>query len=130
MMFAIDSHKIIDTDVPVIAYEYDVLLEYDEPILYVGRNVHGTRIIGSSVDEDVTSGISRHFAIAISECDYSRYYRGEVSYRELMNVADIIYVIDKRWDNGTKRTIAALDINDVPEDYLPSKDTFHPRLQN
>lgn len=121
-MFEILSSK-IETDEMEIVSEYDVLLFDQQPILFVGKNKDGRRIIGSSVDEDYSKSLERYFHIIVSDSDYDDFRAQKNTYRDLLAKSEPIYVIDyykKRIE------IYLIKFADIPEGYIPTEQSFCP----
>jgi hypothetical protein len=127
-MFKIsDTHR-IETDLPIISENYQIL-HFDEiPILFTGMNRFGNRIIGSSVDEDYTVGFERYFHIILDAADYTAFLRRRKSYRSLLQEAKPIFVLDMLFEEGSKTpTIYQLTFEEIPDDYKPLQDSYCPQ---
>ena len=126
MMFAIDEGKRTDKDVCKIVSKREVIFaDGMEEILWAGRNKYGNWVLAVSVDEDRESKIDRHFAVHVLDWMYNAFRRGEYTYRHFMQGMNQVYVVDTRWDTD-EETVYELRFNEIPEDYLPSKDSFCP----
>jgi hypothetical protein len=66
-MFQINKTRIFDSDIPVIADNYEVLHFDEYPILFIGTNNYGNKIIGSLLCEDEDTDIFRFLQIQVSD---------------------------------------------------------------
>ena len=126
-MFSIDESRRVETDVHKIVSDHDDILWHDGPILWVGKNKYGNWVLAVSVDEDYEKKIERHFALHILDWMYKAYKKGEYTYRHFMQCMNQVYTIDVSWETG-EEIVYELRFNDIPEDYLPTKDSFHPDI--
>ncbi len=125
-MFLIEENIVVNTDVPLIASNYRILLgDEDIPILFTGTNRYATRIIGSSVDENYKEGVERYFHVLVDKTEYLLFQSRKVTYYELLKRANPIWVVDKLIKEGTHR-IAQLSFADIPNGYMPAQDTLCP----
>lgn len=123
-MFSVLSKQLIDSDLPLIVNDERVLLSEDGlPILFIGSNRFGSRIIGSSVDEDYKKGFERYFHTIINDEEYVQYFSRKITLRELYEAARPLYVIDK-YKSETK--VYHTSFNTLPDEYKPSPKTYCP----
>ena len=120
-----DKLKQIHTDLPIITGNYQVLHFDDEPILFTGTNIYGNRIIGSLLDEDDEAGVSRYFYVIVDSRLYTDFRKCKVSYLQILKNSKPIYVIERSFD-AKKTDIYFLSFDEVPEDYLPTEESFCP----
>lgn len=114
-----------ETDLPIIATDYQDVLFDEIPVLFFGVNSQGNRIIGSSLDEDYRQGFERYLHIVVSDEDFDLYIERNVSYRTLINRAATVYVIDK-YVQTDECKIYEMTVSEIPESHLPTTDTFYP----
>lgn len=128
-MFHIDINRKIYSDFPVIVSNYKELLFDDEPILFSGTNKLGNCVIGSLVDEDYENNFHRYFHVIVDTSTYYSFINQKISYRDILNQAGSIYVIDKFYNDSIK-DVFILNFNEIPVDYLPLENTFCPVIEN
>ncbi|QWR78418.1 hypothetical protein [Candidatus Magnetomonas plexicatena] len=126
MMFEINQNKLTRTDLHKIVSNYEVLIYYDMPILFTGTNAYGNIIIGSSVDEDYENKIERVFHVIVDSVVYSDYLSQKTTYREILEKAESFFVIDRVFDESEEK-VYSVDINEIPEEYLPTDESFCPK---
>lgn len=127
-MFDVDKRRLFPYTSPLIADGFRALLldDDDTPLVFVGTNEDGDRIIGSSVEEDHKKGIERFFHAVVSEDDYSAYFGRKKSLRQIYESASPLFVIDKNAKKGT-HTIYHYKFSEIPENYRPSDKALIPQ---
>lgn len=126
-MFPINSQKAIDTRLPVIVADYQVLACYDKPLLYSGRNEYGLIVVGSPADLDDSGRVARHFCVLLTQSTYTSFLNGSMSYREVIMAAVPVFVVDRSYD-GTTMNVYAVSADEIPEDYLPGDFYLSPSI--
>lgn len=127
-MFNIDESKRVETDIPLITSDYRNLL-YDEiPVLFIGSNATGQKIVGSSVDEDYHVGFERYMHVVLTDEDFERYITRAITYRALLEQSDYVFIVNK-FVRGDEPIIYRIKFSEVPEDHRPTSDTFIPLLK-
>lgn len=124
-MFPVSKNRLFPYSSPLITDNYRELLFDDVPILFVGTNEAGYHIIGSLADENRKKGRERYFHIVVDESDYSDYFGRKVSYRQLLDKAAPVYVVDK-FLKTDEQFIYHYKADEIPDDYKPLSDSFIP----
>jgi hypothetical protein len=124
-MFPITSDKIKCRRLPIITGNYHVVLFDDVPILFTGTNSFGGYIIGSSIDEDYEQCKEWYLHIVVTKEEFLNYTQGKVTYRNLLERSDNIYVLEKQTDTE-KQVIYEIELSDIPEDYRPLDSSYYP----
>jgi hypothetical protein len=127
-MFEIQPKYIVDTDIPIIVDNY-LLIHFDEvPILYTGTNEYGDRIIGSLCAESEDGETFRYFQTIIKNIDFVKFKKNKISYRQLIETAKRIFVIDKDV-NEKIINIYNTPIAEIPQDCMPLASVFCPHSE-
>ena len=124
-MFDVSDNRLFNYEFPLIADNFRALLFNELPILFTGVNSLGDFIIGSSVDEDYEAGFERYFHIVVTEGDYSNYFGRKITYRQLLDQAKPVYVIDKYYEPEVSK-IYHYSFDEIPSEYKPAIDSFCP----
>lgn len=124
-MFPIASDKRKHKRLPIITGNYHVVLFDEVPILFTGTNDYGGHIVGSSIDEDYEQEKEWYFHIVVTKEEFLNYTQGRVTYRDLLEQSDNIYVIEKDTAIG-KQIVYELGLSDIPEDYRPLDSSYYP----
>lgn len=122
-MFDISLDHKTTSDLPVITGNYEIL-HYDEyPILFTGTNKYGNKLLGSLSYEDDENDLFRYFIIILDNKEFSDFYNGKSSYRDLILSSKDIFIVDKDInDKIVNRFFIPLD--SIPTDYLPHESSF------
>ncbi|MBI1836453.1 MAG: hypothetical protein HYR91_04220 [Flavobacteriia bacterium] len=125
MNFDLDLYfdKKIDDKLILIFDEYFELIPDDDPILYTGKSIYGNRILGSIIEDIYDEKILRYFHILVSDINYQKLIRNQISLRELYLSSSRIYIVDFTYSMKPFK-IYNLDKNSVPENWLPLEDSF------
>ena len=124
-MFNIDAQYSIKSDLPIITDSYEVL-HFDEfPILFEGKNLQGSRVVGSLICDD-EAGLFHYFHAIIEDKNYIDFKNQWVSYLNLLKNADSIFVLGKDI-NGMLKNTYQLPFNKIPKDYLPLPTAYCPK---
>jgi hypothetical protein len=124
-MFEIQNHYKVSSSLPIIVSNYKVLHFDEYPILFSGTNKFGNKLVGSFSYEDYDNDTFRYFVLVVDDEQYSRFFQGHASYRELMDTSNDIFVVDKDIND---KVVAAFQIStkSIPSDYLPEYSSFIP----
>lgn len=124
-MFKLPKNNQIQTDIPQIKSNYTILHFDEEPILYVGKNKYGGYVLGSAIDEDIVRKIEWNFRTLISAKCYLDFINKKISYLEILKNSSDIFMLEKAFDKSFTNTFS-VSFKDIPEDYLPSDDSYCP----
>lgn len=111
-------------NIVLIHSDYEVLAFHDFPILFSGKSIHGSRIIGSFVEHLENEDVYLH-SLA-DEKTYSKFENQIITYRELLKEAELIFNV--RVNAAEEVKIYWINYEDIPQDYLPSEDAKCPAL--
>ena len=106
----------------IITDNYQVLLHYDEDILFCGNNDSGESIIGSILLEDYDNKYYRHVYSIIEPHTLHLFKRGEITYLDILKYAKRMYLVKTLYSGEQIITGAIFD--DIPKDCLPTEDSF------
>ncbi len=126
-MFDVNLENSINSDLPVITDNYQILHFDEYPILFTGTNKYGNKLLGSFSSEDEEKDLFRYFVIILDDRQFSDFFNKLISYRELILGANEVFIIDRDInDNVVKKYLVPL--KDVPKDYLPLSSSFIPDI--
>lgn len=124
-MFEISNQNKINSALPVITDNYNIL-HFDEfPILFSGTNCYGNKLIGSFSYEDYDNDFFRYIVIIVNDKQYSDFFNKRVSYIQLLNDCQEIFVIDRDINDKILLTYH-MALSDIPVDYLPLENSYIP----
>ncbi|WP_437538180.1 hypothetical protein WME79_19765 [Sorangium sp. So ce726] len=129
-MFALDRKLLLQAalDLALISDEYEVLHFDEVPILFTGVNRYQSRIIGSSVEEDVDARVERFFHVIVPVDTYSLFMHRKISYRNIILNAGRVFVIDRAFDQS-RCDVYLVGVDRIPDDYLPSEESYCPETR-
>lgn len=125
-MFEINKNRNVASDLPIITDNFQVL-HFDEfPILFVGVNQYGNKILGSLVCEDEDDdNLFRYFQLIVTDEVYFQFIDKKNSYLEVLENSSSIFVLDKDINNEIISTFH-ISFKEIPKDYLPLPNSFCP----
>lgn len=123
--FNLNIKKLLKNDLIEIVSNYSVL-HFDEfPILYIGTNKYGNKIIGSHLeDDDETKSIFTLHTILTNK-EFHQFMNGKISYLEILKQSSSISIVDKDYKFKI-RNAYDIDFQSLPIEYLPTEDSFCP----
>lgn len=128
-MFDFDKSLVGGVEVAKICKDkFDFI--YDEyPILFSGLNKHGYRVMGSYLnhDQDSDDDIIYYMHLIVSNSAYEAFLTKKITYRDLVDVLDEVYVLEKNYDSK-EEIYYTLPKENLPLDYYPTEDSFCPDL--
>ncbi|MDT3401501.1 hypothetical protein [Mucilaginibacter terrae] len=124
-MFEISTHFQVNSLLPVITSNYNVLHFDEHPILFSGTNKYNNKIIGSLAYEDYDEDYFRYFIIIIDDKQYYNFFNRKISYLDLIKENQDLFVVDKDI-NGHILTTFYVTLDIVPADFLPLENSFIP----
>ena len=127
-MFEIEPNRAVKISLPFIVDNYKEF-HYDEiPMLYSGTNLFGNIIIGSLICEDDDGDIFRYIHSLPQNIDYKKFIKNKISYRELLEKQERLYVVDKNYDEQPV-SVYEIMFNEIPVNYLPHPEFFCPNVE-
>lgn len=123
--FNLNTKQLIKSDLIEIVSNYKVLHFDDFPILYIGTNKFGNKIIGSHLEEDDDTQKILTLHTILSNKEYHNFMNQKISYLEILQNSNSISIVEKDYGFNIKN---AYDFNfaSIPTDYLPTADSFCP----
>jgi len=104
------------------------ILHFDElPILYVGTNKFGNKIIGSHLEDDDDTQKSINIHTILSNKEFYNFMHHKVSYLELLKTSASIFIIENDYNNIDIKAYE-FEFESIPVDYLPTENSFCPTL--
>lgn len=123
----ITSDLLIKTDLIEIVDNYKVL-HFDEfPILYIGTNRFGNKIIGSHLDEDDDSNQIFALHTILSNEQFYQFVNKKKTYLQILQESNSISLVVKSFNF---EIIKAFDFSfkDLPEEYTPLENSYCPQV--
>ena len=123
--FNLHNKPLIKNDLVEIVSNYTVL-HFDEfPILYIGTNKFGNKIIGSHLEEDDESKNILTLHTILTSKEFYQFMNCKISYLDILKKSDSISIVEKDFSFKTRKAYD-IDFNSIPGDYLPLADSFCP----
>lgn len=123
--FILNTKPLIKSDLIEIVSNYKVLHFDDFPILYIGTNKFGNKIIGSHLEEDDDSQKIFTLHTILSNKEYHNFMNQKISYLEILQNSNSISIVEKDYSFKIKNAYD-FDFDSIPADYLPTADSFCP----
>jgi len=123
--FHLNTKPLIKNDLIEIVSNYKVLHFDDFPILYIGTNKFGNKIIGSHLEEDDNSKTILTLHTILSNKEYHDFMNNKISYLEILKNSSSISIVEKDYKFKIKKAYD-FDFNFIPADYLPTPESFCP----
>lgn len=123
-MFEFNQNTKTSNDISTIVSNYNVILYYDEPILYFGSNTFNSKIIGCLIDSSIESGMKYDYIIIVTDNDLDRFIDGLVPLKQLMG-SNPVFIKKTSLTDETIETYLLEYVN-IPEEFLPSNDSLCP----
>lgn len=117
-----ESKALAQFDAALIERDYADLLFADFPVLFTGRNRAGSRILGSSVEEERATEASLH--AEVSDETFDDFVARRISYPEALRRARSLYLIHRT--GGEPPKVWGITFSDIPEEYRPHETAFCP----
>jgi hypothetical protein len=123
--FELNTKLLIKNDLIEIVSNYKVLHFDDLPILYIGTNRFGNKIIGSYLEEDDETESILNLHTILSNKEYYNFMNQKVSYLEILQNSKSICIVEKDYSSKIKKAYD-FDFNSIPTDYLPTNESLCP----
>jgi hypothetical protein len=123
--FNLHERRLANSGFYEIVNNHSILHFDDFPILYIGTNSYGNKILGSHLDEFDESKTVLTLHTVLSNKDHYEFLHGKLSYLEILKKSTSTSVVEKDYNLNTINTYE-IDFNSIPQDYLPLKNSFCP----
>ncbi len=121
-MFDISKLPLVKVDLNI---PEDVVLDYyDGPILYYGRTKGGKLFIAVLINDDRENKCQYFLYAEIKQSDLDRFLNGSITFRYLLRIAIRLYLHKSSYGKKNKIEIYKISFKDIPEDYLPTRDSY------
>ncbi len=127
-MFLINKNKRIESIIPLIEKQYQVLHYDDLDILFSGMNKYDNRIIGSLTEIDKENKLLRYLHVICEHKDYIDFIKNNITYRNLIEKNKVVFIVDEDFDRIIK-DIYEINYLEIPEEYLPLENSFCPEQE-
>jgi len=126
-MLKFEKHTPANANTANIIKDYEELDSYDGyPLIYLGKNQLDNYLIGSLVEIDYELRLTRYMQVPISDEQYIKYKNREITYRQILQNTDSIFIFDIT-DHG--ESIYEIEGKQLPEEYLPSENSYIPEQE-
>jgi hypothetical protein len=123
--FGIIGQPAVRIDLIDIVDNYRIL-HFDEfPILYLGTNKFGNKILGSHLDESDEQRKIFCLHTILTNKQYTKFLSGRVSYQSILNESNTTFFVVKDY-NSIIQDAFEYSFNLIPNDYIPLEDSFCP----
>jgi len=126
-MKPIDTSKLTKTslELATISSSFKVLHFDDFPILFLGVNKFGNKILGSHLEEDDENKTIFTIHSILSNKDYYDFINKKKSYRTLLKESLTKFLVEKSF-GGKALAAYALEFDNIPEEYQPLENSYCP----
>jgi len=129
-MVSLDINNLIPSSLELISISssYKVLHYDDFPILFLGVNKFGNKILGSHLEEDDEEKTIWTIHSILSNKEYYDFVNKKKSYKEILKETTTKYLVEKGF-NGKILNAYSLDFENIPEEYQPLDNSFCPNFK-
>ena len=126
-MFEFNRELAVGKSAANIVTAREDLIYDDYPVLFTGLNMHGSRIVGSYIANDLDSEdeIVYYLHIVVSHNSFQYFVNRVWSYRDLIEETEEVYINAVNYDEGTE-VFYTLATSDFAKDYLPTNKSLYP----
>lgn len=110
-----------------ITHEIKVLHFDEEPILFTGYNRLENILLCSVIDDNCGTKIKQFLEVIIDKNTLNDFLTKKITYLNILEKSCKIFVVNKSFDNKIYKSYY-INFEDIPKEYLPSKDSFCPEL--
>lgn len=129
-MKPIDTTKLTNAslELTTISSSFKVLHFDDFPILFLGVNKFGTKILGSHLEEDDDSKTILTLHTILSNKEYYDFINKKKSYKEILQETSTKFLVEKSF-GGKALAAYNLEFEDIPEEYQPLENSYCPNYK-
>lgn len=129
-MKPIDTSKLTKAslELTAISSSFKVLHFDDFPILFLGVNKFGNKILGSHLEEDDDNKKIFTVHSILSNKDYYDFINKKKSYREVLKETSTKFLVEKSF-SGNVLASYNLEFDDIPEEYQPLENSYCPNYK-
>lgn len=123
--FNLHTRQIIKNDQIEIVSNYSVLHFDDFPILYIGTNKYGNKIIGSHLEEDDETKTILTLHTILTNKEFHQFMNGKLSYLEILKQSSSLSLVQKNFKFKIQKAYD-IDFDSLPVEYLPTSESYCP----
>ncbi|MBN9297180.1 MAG: hypothetical protein J0I41_09215 [Filimonas sp.] len=129
-MKPIDTSKLAKAsfELITISSSFKVLHFDDFPILYLGVNKFGNKILGSHLEEDDDNKTILTIHSILSNNDYYDFINKKKSYRSILQETSAKFLVEKNF-GGKVLGAYNLQFDNIPEEYQPLENSYCPNYK-
>ncbi|MCA6439102.1 MAG: hypothetical protein ACRCSM_11095 [Sediminibacterium sp.] len=129
-MKPIDTTKLTNAslELTTISSSFKVLHFDDFPILFLGVNKFGNKILGSHLEEDDDSKTILTLHTILSNKEYYDFINKKKSYKEILQETSTKFLVEKSF-GGKALAAYNLEFEDIPEEYQPLENSYCPNYK-
>lgn len=113
------------TDAHGIVSDYRELLSDGEPLVYTGKNVYGSHILGSLLYRDINAREAFYLHVLVPSGRYLEYVYKKITYRDIIESVNDLYIIHQKHRDQTEQVYSVL-LNMLPLGVLPTEQSYYP----
>lgn len=123
--FNLHTRQIIKNDQIEIVSNYSVLHFDDFPILYIGTNKYGNKIIGSHLEEDDDTKTILTLHTILTNKEFHQFMNGKISYLDILKQSSSLSLVQKDFKFKIQKAYD-IDYSSIPVEYLPTSESYCP----
>lgn len=129
-MKPIDTSKLTNAslELTIISSSFKVLHFDDFPILFLGVNRFGNKILGSHLEEDDDSKTILTIHTILSNKEYYDFINKKKSYKQILQETSTKYLVEKSF-GGKALAAYNLEFENIPEEYQPLENSYCPNYK-
>lgn len=129
-MFSFNKQLLASAELVRIIERKEVFIYDEYPILFAGLNKYELPIVGSYVahDQDADDDVVYFVHIVVSTSTYQSFAERKITYRELFEVSENLYIVEKNYDTKSE-AYYMISSDEFPTAYLPLPESILPELQ-
>ncbi|MBS1572058.1 MAG: hypothetical protein JST62_06670, partial [Bacteroidetes bacterium] len=129
-MTPIDTNKLTKAslELTTISSSFKVLHFDDFPILFLGVNKFGNKILGSHLEEDDDNKTIFTIHSILSNKDYYDFINKKKSYKEILKETSTKFLVEKSF-SGKVLASYNLEFDNIPEEYQPLENSYCPNYK-
>lgn len=123
--FNLHTRQILKIDQVEIVSNYSVLHFDDFPILYIGTNKYGNKIIGSHLEEDDDTKTILTLHTILTNKEFHQFMNGKISYLDILKQSSSLSLVQKDYKFKIQKAFD-IEFDSIPIEYLPTKESYCP----
>ncbi|MFN1217599.1 hypothetical protein ACKW6Q_11575 [Chryseobacterium kwangjuense] len=126
-MLLLSTYRLTKSELPIITDNYQILHFDEYPILFIGTNKYGNKLIGSLADDDEDNNVFSYFTVILDDETYNAFLNKQITYRDIILNSDEIYIVQKDI-NGNILSKCVTEKSLIPSEYIPLENSYMPEF--